>query len=221
VPAPNTGFVAVAVGEYHSLGLKGDMPTPVRLSTFEALPRPEGIVLQWTTAFESDHAGFHIHRLTAGSSDYYRLTSNLITSPGPYRFLDTEVKPGTTYFYRLETVDRSGGSEFYGPVEATAVAGAGSPRIKLFQNQPNPFVAEQGATAIGFRLGDAVHVRLRVFDASGRLVCVLVDEVLEAGPHAVLWDGKNGGGSNAGSGIYYYRLDAGELSEARTLVKVR
>jgi len=46
----------------------------------------------------------------------------------------------------------------------------------LSQNQPNPFVAERGATAIGFMLGESAQAKLRIFDASGRLVRVLVDE---------------------------------------------
>ena len=62
---------------------------------------------------------------------------------------------------------------------------------------------------------------LRIFDATGRLVRVLVDESLSAGPHAASWDGQNEGGIEVGSGIYYYKLEAGEFSEARAPVKVR
>jgi hypothetical protein len=57
-------------------------------------------------------------------------------APGPYRFLDTEVRPGATYFYRLEALDRSGGHEFYGPLEATALATAGLPRYTLCRTTP-------------------------------------------------------------------------------------
>ena len=96
-----------------------------------------------------------------------------------------------------------------------------SPRYLLSQNHPNPFVAGRGATAIGFTLRDQVQAKLRVFDASGRLVRVLVDEPMAAGTHATWWDGRNDGGEEVGSGIYYYRLDAGEFSEARPLVRVK
>jgi len=91
----------------------------------------------------------------------------------------------------------------------------------LRQNQPNPFVAERGGTVIGFTLPERGPARLHVFDSAGRLVRLLVDTPLDAGPHTVLWDGRNDGGAEAGSGIYYYQLDAGELSEARSLVKLR
>lgn len=78
-----------------------------------------------------------------------------------------------------------------------------------------------GATAIGFVLGEQVHTKLRVFDASGRMVRVLVDEPLVSGPHTASWDGRNEGGGDTGAGIYYYRLEAGEFSKARSLVKLR
>jgi hypothetical protein len=196
-------------------------PNAVEISAFEASSVPEGILLVWRTSFEAEHLGFNVHRTRDGNSDYVRINLDRIPPPGPYRYLDTDVRVGTSYLYRLEAVDRRGGSEFFGPVQATAMAEAGSPHFRLLQSQPNPFVAGQGVTAIGFTLGEQIHTKLSVFDASGRLVRVLVDEPLGAGPHAAVWDGRNAGGGDTGSGIYYYRLEAGEFSEARALVKLR
>jgi flagellar hook assembly protein FlgD len=107
------------------------------------------------------------------------------------------------------------------PVEATEVAGAGSLPFTLAQNQPNPFVAGRGATAIAFDLRDGAHAKLRVFDLSGRLVRVLMDAAIGAGPHTVSWDGRTDAGREAASGSYYYRLEVGERSESRALVKLR
>ncbi len=103
----------------------------------------------------------------------------------------------------------------------TPLSTAGEPQYLLAQNHPNPFVAEGGPTTIGFTLGEQVHAKLRVFDASGRLVRLLIDEELDVGPHTARWDGRNEVGGNTASGIYYYRLEAGEFSEARALVKLR
>ena len=195
--------------------------TPVALSSFDGTMTPDGILVTWSSAIENDHLGFRVHRATGSNGDYVRL-SGLIEPPGPYRYLDTEVTLGTTYFYRLEAVDRSGGSEFSGPVEGTAGgAVAGAACFALLQNQPNPFVAKRGATAIGFVLAEPTVTRLRVFDSAGRLVRVLVDEPLSAGPHTVLWEGRNDAGAEAGSGIYWYQLDAGAALESRALVKLR
>ena len=49
-------------------------------------------------------------------------------------------------------------------------------------------------------------VRLSVFDARGRIVDILIDEQLPAGPHQVTWIGLDNAGRNAPSGTYLYRL---------------
>lgn len=91
----------------------------------------------------------------------------------------------------------------------------------LAQNRPNPFGSTSGPTEIRFVLPSPVRAKLRVFATSGRLVRVLLDEQLAGGEHMAWWDGRDDQGKSVGSGVYYYRLDAGSLSVTRTLVKVR
>jgi len=73
----------------------------------------------------------------------------------------------------------------------------------LHQNHPNPFNPQ---TNISFVLPQAMLVRLSVFDARGRIVDILIDEQLPAGPHQKTWDGRDAAGRNAPSGTYMYRL---------------
>jgi len=75
----------------------------------------------------------------------------------------------------------------------------------VFQNYPNPFNPE---TVIRFELPSALHVRLSVFDIAGRAVRKLVDEEMDAGLHEVSFASQ--GGSTLASGIYFYRLEAGQ-----------
>jgi flagellar hook assembly protein FlgD len=60
-----------------------------------------------------------------------------------------------------------------------------------------------------------------VYDAAGRLVRTVLDETRAAGAQAVNWDGRNARGQAVGSGVYFYRLDAGNFSETRPLVRIR
>jgi hypothetical protein len=71
-------------------------------------------------------------------------------------------------------------------------------RAVLEQNYPNPFNA---GSEITYRLPDAVHVRLALYDMLGREVRVLVDEDLAAGVHTARVDA-----ANLASGVYVYRL---------------
>jgi hypothetical protein len=91
-------------------------------------------------------------------------------------------------------------------------------RAVLGQSWPNP---ASGPTRIEFRLSRDARVRLRVFDAAGRLVRTLEEGPLPAGAHQRLWDGRDERRATAASGIYFYELDVDGKREARKTVQVR
>lgn len=84
--------------------------------------------------------------------------------------------------------------------------------LGMFQNAPNPFA---GSTTIRYALPAAGHVKLEVFDVTGRLVDVLVDETETAGLKAAVWEGTGAEGRDMPSGVYFYRLNFG--SQERTM----
>jgi hypothetical protein len=85
----------------------------------------------------------------------------------------------------------------------------------LAQNHPNPF---NPATTIVFGLAEPAHVHLRIYDAAGRLVRVLADGHRAAGRYSVTWNGRDGGGRRAASGVYLYKLQAGAFEKTRKMV---
>lgn len=89
---------------------------------------------------------------------------------------------------------------------------------RLYQNRPNPF---NPVTTIRFDVAVATHVRLRVFDVTGRVVRTLVDRHLPVAEHVVEWDGRDDRGRALSSGVYFYRLDAGELAVTKKLVLLK
>jgi hypothetical protein len=74
--------------------------------------------------------------------------------------------------------------------------------FSMDQNYPNPF---NPATEISFALPNAADVKLEIYNIMGQKVAILIDERREAGDHTISWDG-----SNVASGVYLYRLTAGE-----------
>ena len=93
------------------------------------------------------------------------------------------------------------------------------PVSALHQNVPNPF---NPTTMIAFDLAQAGHVRLEVFDVSGRNVRVLVDKDLPAARnHRVVWDGFDAAGARTSSGVYFYRLVAGDLTATRKMIVLK
>lgn len=85
--------------------------------------------------------------------------------------------------------------------------------FSLNQNYPNPF---NPSTSIAFTLGVAENVSLKVFNLMGQEVATLVNKKLNPGPHMVSFDA-----SDLPSGIYYYRLNAGDFNETKKMLLVK
>jgi predicted outer membrane repeat protein len=83
-------------------------------------------------------------------------------------------------------------------------------RFALLQNYPNPFNA---ATVIRYALPEPADVIMEIFDILGRRVEAVVSGKQPAGSHSVIWDAKD-----LPSGIYLYRIQAGDYSQTRKMV---
>ncbi len=99
------------------------------------------------------------------------------------------------------------------------IDGASPPReVALYAAAPNPF---HGETAIRYDLAQTSHVRISVFDVSGRLVQTMRDAREPAGAHSVAWNGTNSAGERVAPGVYFYALEAGKDSRRRKVVLLR
>jgi hypothetical protein len=94
--------------------------------------------------------------------------------------------------------------------------------FSLSQNYPNPF---NPSTTIHYQvpadMSEGIQVVLEVFDLRGRKICTLVDRVQEAGNYTVQWNGRGENGEPVGSGIYLYRIQAGEYQKTRRMLLVK
>ena len=92
-------------------------------------------------------------------------------------------------------------------------------RLDLAQNYPNPFNSE---TVIRFILPRRGEVNLEIYNLAGQRVARLADGVREAGVHTIRWDGADEHGRPLGSGVYLYRLRAGDRNhETRKFLLLR
>ncbi|MBD3381053.1 MAG: T9SS type A sorting domain-containing protein, partial [candidate division Zixibacteria bacterium] len=88
-------------------------------------------------------------------------------------------------------------------------------KFELFANYPNPF---NPATTIEFALDKQQAVRLEVFNILGRKVATLVDDVLDAGYHKVVWDSS---AEKVSSGVYFYRLKGENQAVSRKMLLLK
>jgi hypothetical protein len=88
----------------------------------------------------------------------------------------------------------------------------------LAQNYPNPF---NPSTSIDFSLPVASRATVDVYNVVGEKVTTLLDRFLPAGRYSVSWDGANANGKPASSGMYFYRLKAGEFTDTKKMMLVK
>ncbi|UCE17418.1 MAG: choice-of-anchor D domain-containing protein [Gemmatimonadota bacterium] len=88
----------------------------------------------------------------------------------------------------------------------------------LVQNYPNPFNPE---TTIEYRLPQVHEVSLEVFNVLGQHIRTLVNVKQEAGTYTVTWDGLDKDGLSVASGVYFYRLQAGEFFDTKSMLLLK
>ena len=88
----------------------------------------------------------------------------------------------------------------------------------LCQNFPNPF---NPRTSISFALPKATQTRLEIFNLLGQRVVTLIDTRLEAGRHAVDWEGCDGSGTSVASGVYFYRLETPQFTASKKMLLLK
>ena len=88
----------------------------------------------------------------------------------------------------------------------------------LSQNYPNPF---NPTTSIEYELAQTGQVRLTVYDVLGKEVRSLVDGQQSAGRYVAEWDGRDASGQSVASGVYLYRLEAGDYVSTRRMTLLK
>ena len=95
-------------------GYRSDGPLPVALSFFRSARTDAGVRVEWTTASETDNAGFNILRCQMKEGSFVKVNPTLIPGAGTtaertdYTWIDTTAKPNVGYYYRIEDVSFSG-----------------------------------------------------------------------------------------------------------------
>jgi subtilisin family serine protease len=200
-----------------------NIPLPVELTAFTATAKNGTVTLSWSTATETDTYGFDVEKKfvvhavgptaqgAPGAIPWTRVGfaagNGTTNNRHDYSFTDQVKDPGA-YSYRLKQIDRNGKFSYSPEIEVNP--GVVPIAYSLGQNYPNPF---NPTTHIQFSIGDDRQVHLVVYDLLGRTVAELMNAPLRAGRYSVEWNA-----ANAASGIYFFRLDAGNFTAVKKLM---
>jgi len=86
--------------------------------------------------------------------------------------------------------------------------------FSLGQNVPNPF---NPSTVIDFTVPSTSQINLSIYNVLGQKVVTLVNEVKEAGTYKIKWNGNDEKGASVASGVYFYKMDAGNFTKVREM----
>ena len=171
--------------------------------TVSGLPQPGGSgVFDRAVFIPTDSTLLNIFTSVHTDTGRYNVKIKAWTLTGPYSdYVEHEI----TFLLRvLDPIDA--GDETDNPNTPNGFA--------LYQNHPNPFNPE---TQISYLLPKACQVKLTIYNVLGQSVRVLYDGYQNAGNQTLNWDGRSKDGTILSSGVYFYRLVAGDFAETKKM----
>ena len=121
----------------------------------------------------------------------------------------TSIQPGWDWWWAIDNFCIKG----YGYIGVTNNQNEIPKEFALTQNYPNPF---NPTTVIGYMLPRSSNVKLIVYDMLGREIKTLVNEFKQAGSYNVSFDA-----SSLASGVYFYRINAGDFTDVKKMMLVK
>jgi photosystem II stability/assembly factor-like uncharacterized protein len=190
----------------------GPPPLPVELTSFTATANGSEVALNWSTASEINNLGFEIQRSFEGN-DF--VTVGVVYGKGTtterqdYSYSDKNLADGK-YSYRLKQIDFNGSYKYSDVIEV---------EFRVFnsylleQNYPNPF---NPATTIGFGVQEKSNVKITILNSIGEEVAVVLNEEKEPGYHQIEFNA-----ANLPSGVYLYRIEAGNYINTKKMILLK
>jgi hypothetical protein len=204
--ASNTGATSVTIFE--------EAIIPVELTAFTASIFSGNVTLNWTTSTETNNSGFEVQRMLE-NTDWERIGfvggHGTTTEKQSYQYIDeiTDLQV-TSLSYRLKLIDYDGSYEYS---EEVLVDNPAPVHFALHQNHPNPF---NPTTTVSYSIPKEGLVTLKVYNAIGEEVAVLVNEVKQADNYNVMFNA-----SSLASGIYVYQLKVNSIIETKKMVLMK
>ena len=192
---------------------------PVELKTFNAITKNNSVVLDWTTATEINNLGFEVQRLNDSNIEKLKGWVNIgfvngngtTTLENQYTFTDNQIVDGK-YLYRLKQIDFDGSFNYSNVVDI--IVESLPKEFSLSDNYPNPF---NPSTKISWQSPVGIWQTIKLFDLLGTEIETIVDGYYEAGSHSKLYIVN----SALPSGVYLYRLQAGDYVQTKKMMLLK
>jgi len=176
------------------------------------------VVLSWDQSIDEDFNFFRIYRSQEPGFD--PVDPELVEEIVNNTCKDTKVEPGQTYYYKVSAIDIHGNESQLSEMVEIVIPQVSideslelPSEFSLFQNYPNPF---NPSTTLRYDLPRESTVQLSIYNLNGYLVQTLINSKQNAGRYSVVWDALN-----QPSGVYLYKIQAGDFREIRKCLLVK
>jgi hypothetical protein len=182
----------------------GLMIVPTFLTSLSAVRRDAAAVIRWEVSRPDSRHAFRVWRQRPGG-ERVQIGAEIPADRLNYAERDAAAPSGEAVYW-LQIVGRHGNGPALESWLGSATLAALQPsqrEVDLALAAPNPF---NPTTRLRYVLAQTGRVDLAIYDARGRRVASLIDDVVAEGEHFVTWDGRDHGGLVASSGVYIARL---------------
>jgi hypothetical protein len=189
---------------------------PHLLTPFQSAHVTRRVTLTWNSSMTATN-----YSVEVSSDNMFRTTVIDTTVTDTSVQLSIVLQPSTDYFWRVSASNPGGASGYSAVGSFTTGTGVdaidapnGIPKVfALYQNYPNPF---NPTTTIQYDVPKESHVTITVYDVTGREVATLVNQNQAAGSYSVVFNG-----SRFASGMYFFRMVAGNYVKTQKMMMVK
>ena len=174
----------------------------------------------WTSAFTGETVKIELSRDWGAS---WEVLSESTENDGTFEWKVT-AEPGTKCLIRVSDNETSASDNSDAVFTIDYAAGVEKStetiptEFGLNQNYPNPF---NPSTTINFNVPKTEYVTIYIYNINGGLVKTLVNQQLNAGHHTIIWNSRDEAGRAVSSGLYFYRMDAGNFSKTHRMLLLK
>lgn len=221
--SPDTSLIDLRI-QYNKFTFE-DIEPNLFVTNFSYSPQDSVGVRQDTTIDQG--ASLTISASVGGTANEYQWMKDGIDVPGANTNSYTIVSAGSadhgSYVCRITNTLATALTLYSRPIRVTVAGAVGVGEFPeqvpgifaLYQNYPNPF---NSVTQISYYLPKSSRVVLKIYNIQGQVIRTLVDGIQPAGIRSILWNGLDNQGKKAGSGSYFYRIEAGEFCVSKKMI---
>jgi len=188
---------------------------PANTRAIQLDPDVAEVNVDWDAVSASDLEFYTVHR--GAVSGVYDVAVDVDVNS----YTDTDVEPGETYYYAVSATDvHENESVLSAEATINVITGIEDENLlpetyDISANYPNPF---NPTTSISYQVPENAHVFVVVFNLLGEKVATLVNEELAAGYYDVKWNGTTEFEIPLSSGVYFYRMTAGDYTKTQKMM---